>query len=44
VLSVRDSAEPSGHAVLAASVAAPPVIPRPQRIEVAVQVVFELAR
>ncbi len=42
VLSVRDSAEPAGHTVFAASVAAPPVIPRPQTIEVAVQVVFEL--
>jgi uncharacterized protein YggE len=43
VLSVRDSDEPIGHAVFAASAAAPPVIPRPQKIDVAVQVVFELA-
>jgi uncharacterized protein YggE len=42
VLSVRDSAEPAGHTVFAAAVAAPPVIPRPQTIEVSVQVVFEL--
>jgi uncharacterized protein YggE len=43
VLSVRDSVEAGpATAMFATTAAAPPVIPRPQQIEVAVQVVFEL--
>jgi uncharacterized protein YggE len=43
VLSVRDGVEAGpATAMFATTAAAPPVIPRPQQIEVAVQVVFEL--